>query len=119
MKGGVSAGAEQDDVGALVQCWSLFASHTFYALAAQPTFTTIPWEAAFVGVPGNFPVQAVPATLVVVRLFAGNILVTMALPLLVIAGATGRVRWRVYFDVEWMNILCRVAQNMIWHGVVV
>ena len=69
----------------LIYCASLFASHAFYALGSQPTFTSIPWDTAFIGVPGNFGVQAVPAALVVLRLFTGVIMCVLALPLIAIA----------------------------------
>lgn len=58
-------------------------SHGFYSLSHQPTFSSIPWQAAFIGVPGNFAIQLVPAALVVIHIFASQILTSVALPMLV------------------------------------
>jgi hypothetical protein len=38
------------------------------------TLNSIPWKAAFVGVPGNFPIIYIPATLVLINLYAGKLL---------------------------------------------
>lgn len=68
--------------------WSALCSHAFYALGHEPTFSAIPWHAAFVGVPGNFSVQAIPGLLIILSLTAGHVLISMALPLLLV--------WRSY-----------------------
>nr|CDQ04831.1 Bm2424, isoform b [Brugia malayi] len=50
---------------------------------AQPTFSSIPWQAAFIGVPGNFAIQIVPGALVIAHIFASQIITCVALPMLV------------------------------------
>uniref|UniRef100_A0A914UU29 PARP n=1 Tax=Plectus sambesii TaxID=2011161 RepID=A0A914UU29_9BILA len=72
------------DEYSLMPIWSALCSHAFYALGHEPTFSAIPWHAAFVGVPGNFSVQAIPALLVILSLTAGHVMLSMALPLLVV-----------------------------------
>ncbi len=62
--------------------WSLLASHSFYAFGHQPTFNSIPWDAAFLGVPGNFQYQSVQALLVLLSINAGHILAALLLPLI-------------------------------------
>uniref|UniRef100_A0A5S6QEN9 GPI ethanolamine phosphate transferase 3, catalytic subunit n=1 Tax=Trichuris muris TaxID=70415 RepID=A0A5S6QEN9_TRIMR len=59
------------------------ASHFFYAFGHQPTFTAIPWDAAFIGVPGNFKYMWVQAALVFLNISASCILVSLALPLMI------------------------------------
>ncbi|VDM23970.1 unnamed protein product [Toxocara canis] len=61
--------------------FTLLASHGFFALSHHATFSTIPWQAAFIGVPGNFHFQFVPAALVGAHLFASYIITTAAIPL--------------------------------------
>lgn len=52
----------------------LLGSLAFYALSHQCTLTSIPWDAAFVGLPGNFKYQIVAAILILFHLFSGNFL---------------------------------------------
>ncbi|VDN24490.1 unnamed protein product [Gongylonema pulchrum] len=59
----------------------LLMSHGFFALSHQPVFSSIPWQAAFIGIPGNFSWQALPATLVIMHIFAAHIIVCAALPM--------------------------------------
>lgn len=59
-------------------------SYGFFSLSHQPTFSSIPWQAAFVGIPGNFIIQIVPGALVVAHIFASQITTSVALPMLVI-----------------------------------
>jgi len=54
---------------------SLLVSFGFYFLGHQPSLTLIPWTAAFIGVPGNFGLNAVPGLLVLFHLFITSILV--------------------------------------------
>uniref|UniRef100_A0A7E4UNJ5 GPI ethanolamine phosphate transferase 3 n=1 Tax=Panagrellus redivivus TaxID=6233 RepID=A0A7E4UNJ5_PANRE len=54
---------------------SLLISHGFFALGHTATLAQIPWQAAFVGIPGNFAIQALPASLVIIHLFAAQILI--------------------------------------------
>ncbi|KAH7723895.1 Protein C27A12.9 [Aphelenchoides avenae] len=59
----------------------LVSSSAFFSLGHHATFPAIPWTAAFIGIPGNFPIKAVPASFVILHLFAGlfvaSFLVTM------------------------------------------
>ncbi|VDM34093.1 unnamed protein product [Hydatigera taeniaeformis] len=61
----------------------------FYCLGHQPTFSSIAWEAAFAVLEGDHVVTAtstfLSATLVLAHTFAAHILVTAALPLLLLA----------------------------------
>ncbi|KHJ47513.1 hypothetical protein D918_02373 [Trichuris suis] len=59
------------------------ASHFFYAFGHQPTFTAIPWDAAFTGVPGNFKYMWIQAALVILNVSASCILVSISLPLII------------------------------------
>uniref|UniRef100_A0A8R1TM52 GPI ethanolamine phosphate transferase 3 n=1 Tax=Onchocerca volvulus TaxID=6282 RepID=A0A8R1TM52_ONCVO len=59
-------------------------SHGFFALSHQPTFSSIPWQAAFVGIPGNFAIQIVPGAVIIAHIFASQIITSAALPMLVI-----------------------------------
>ncbi|VDK44489.1 unnamed protein product [Anisakis simplex] len=59
----------------------LLAYHGFFALSHHATFSTIPWQAAFIGVPGNFEFQSVQAALVITHLYASSIITVVALPL--------------------------------------
>ncbi|MFH4979999.1 hypothetical protein AB6A40_006708 [Gnathostoma spinigerum] len=62
---------------------TLLTSHGFFALGHQPTFQSIPWQAAFIGVPGNFFLQFIPGFLVICHIFSCHILVSVSLPFLV------------------------------------
>lgn len=62
--------------------WYLLSCRYFYSLGHQPTFPTIPWSAAFVGLPGNFPYPAGPALLVLFNLYSAQIICAFSLPLL-------------------------------------
>ncbi|EYC03086.1 hypothetical protein Y032_0096g2928 [Ancylostoma ceylanicum] len=57
----------------------------FYLTGHSPTLSTIPWQAAFVGLPGNFPVRALPALLILSHISVSAILVPLSLPLHVFA----------------------------------
>lgn len=68
----------------LLPLWCLLAQHWFYALGHHATFSSIPWDAAFVGLPGNFKYQSVVASFVLTNLTASHILCALALPLLAV-----------------------------------
>ncbi|KAI1709253.1 type I phosphodiesterase / nucleotide pyrophosphatase domain-containing protein [Ditylenchus destructor] len=56
---------------------SLFGGHAFFALGHQNTLTSIPWTAAFVGIPGNFWVKCIPAFLLHLRMKPANLITTL------------------------------------------
>uniref|UniRef100_A0A0N5AMA1 GPI ethanolamine phosphate transferase 3 n=1 Tax=Syphacia muris TaxID=451379 RepID=A0A0N5AMA1_9BILA len=64
----------------LMVSYVLLETHGFYALSHHATFSTIPWQAGFVGVEGNFYFQAVPAVLVISHLFSSYIIVVLTIP---------------------------------------
>ncbi len=64
--------------------WALLAQHSFYAFGHHATFSSIPWEAAFIGLPGNFRFQSIQALPVILNLNAGHIFLVVFLPLTVI-----------------------------------
>jgi len=51
----------------------LLSSLTFYGLGHQMTLNSIRWKAAFVGLPGNFPTIYIPGALIVINVYAGNL----------------------------------------------
>lgn len=59
----------------------MLCSHGFFALSHHANFPSIPWQAAFVGLPANFRFQAVPGALVIAHIFSAQILITVMLPL--------------------------------------
>ncbi|VDO91685.1 unnamed protein product [Heligmosomoides polygyrus] len=69
------------DVAVLPPLFSLLIPLGFYLTGHSPTFTAIPWQAAFVGLPGNFPVRVLPALLILSHIAASAILVPLFLPL--------------------------------------
>ena len=62
----------------------LLGNFGFFCLGHQPTFPSIPWEAAFGVFEGDWVASTtlIPAILVLVHTFASQILITVALPLL-------------------------------------
>ncbi|VDP10345.1 unnamed protein product, partial [Soboliphyme baturini] len=56
----------------------------FYAFGHQPCFSSIPWEAAFIGVPGNVACNFVPAFLIVFHVAASVVLCVFAVPLQIV-----------------------------------
>ncbi|KAL1243059.1 GPI ethanolamine phosphate transferase [Trichinella spiralis] len=57
--------------------------HFFYAFGHQPTFAAIPWDAAFVGVPGNFKYLWLQTLLVMLNISASFVFVIFFLPMVV------------------------------------
>uniref|UniRef100_A0AC34QNE6 GPI ethanolamine phosphate transferase 3 n=1 Tax=Panagrolaimus sp. JU765 TaxID=591449 RepID=A0AC34QNE6_9BILA len=53
---------------------SFLVAHGFFSLAHTATLAQIPWQAAFIGIPGNFAFQAVPGALVILHIFASCVL---------------------------------------------
>uniref|UniRef100_A0A1I8AAN5 GPI ethanolamine phosphate transferase 3 n=1 Tax=Steinernema glaseri TaxID=37863 RepID=A0A1I8AAN5_9BILA len=58
----------------------------FSALGHQPTLSAIPWQAAFVGIPGNFAFQALPALIVLLHIFSSHFVVALTMPLTMPSG---------------------------------
>ncbi|KAK0425461.1 hypothetical protein QR680_009215 [Steinernema hermaphroditum] len=52
----------------------------FFVFSHQPTLSAIPWQAAFIGIPGNFALQAIPAFLVLLHIFSSHFIVSFSLP---------------------------------------
>uniref|UniRef100_A0A0N5BWP8 GPI ethanolamine phosphate transferase 3 n=1 Tax=Strongyloides papillosus TaxID=174720 RepID=A0A0N5BWP8_STREA len=52
-------------------------SYGFFLLSNQTTIPTIPWLAAFVGVPGNFTITFLPKLLVLINLFGAVFITTI------------------------------------------
>ncbi|XP_051906202.1 GPI ethanolamine phosphate transferase 3 [Hippocampus zosterae] len=65
-----------------VVLWSLAATQFFHATGHLPTFSSIQWEAAFVGFPGGHTGTFLPASLVTLNTFASHILFAVGCPLL-------------------------------------
>jgi len=84
----LSAESNTDDSLVFVITICELASHFFYTFGHQPTFATIPWEAAFVGIPGNFQYRWVQGAMVILRISSAHILVTFLIPL--------KAAWRSY-----------------------
>uniref|UniRef100_A0A1I8BW74 GPI ethanolamine phosphate transferase 3 n=1 Tax=Meloidogyne hapla TaxID=6305 RepID=A0A1I8BW74_MELHA len=60
-------------------CWlmSLLAAYCFYATGNQRTLSSIPWRAAFVGLPGNFAHKWVSASFILTAMFFGQLLASL------------------------------------------
>ncbi|CAI4230158.1 unnamed protein product [Auanema sp. JU1783] len=52
---------------------SLLISFGFYYFGHSPTLSAIPWQAAFVGLSGDFPYQALPALLIIIHIWTLNV----------------------------------------------
>uniref|UniRef100_A0A0K0F860 GPI ethanolamine phosphate transferase 3 n=1 Tax=Strongyloides venezuelensis TaxID=75913 RepID=A0A0K0F860_STRVS len=52
-------------------------SYGFFLLSNQTTIPTIPWLAAFVGIPGNFTITFLPKLLVLINLFGAVFITTI------------------------------------------
>ncbi|WKX88789.1 hypothetical protein Q1695_008428 [Nippostrongylus brasiliensis] len=68
------------DAAVLPPIFSLLVPFGFYFTGHSPTLTAIPWQAAFTGLPGNFPIRLLPAALVLTHIAASAIVVTLAVP---------------------------------------
>ncbi|XP_031826579.1 phosphatidylinositol glycan anchor biosynthesis class O [Nomia melanderi] len=69
-------------------CWFLIAEYFFYGTGHQSTFSTIHWDAAFVGTGGHFYGNFIPAILIGINTFGSHIILGATLPLLVIVPFT-------------------------------
>lgn len=63
----------------------------FYGTGHTPTFPGIHWDAAFVGTGGQFANHIVPTLLICINTFASHIVMSLMLPLLLVAPFTLRV----------------------------
>ena len=71
-----------------VICWGFFTLYFFYGTGHNATFPGIQWEAAFVGTGGQFHNHIVPGFLISINTFASYILLSLMLPMLLIAPFT-------------------------------
>lgn len=71
-----------------VVCWGFLAVCFFYGTGHTPTFPGIQWEAAFVGTGGQFSNHIVPALLICINTFASHIVMSLMLPVLLVAPFT-------------------------------
>jgi hypothetical protein len=55
----------------------LLGGYIFYAIGNQATLSSIPWRAAFVALPGNFPHKWLPALFILVSMFAGRLITAL------------------------------------------
>lgn len=66
--------------------WFVFSIHGFYATGHQPTFPSLHWSAAFVGLEDTQSIgNWAPALLVGLNTFSSYVLFGLSLPLVVIA----------------------------------
>ncbi|KAJ1349829.1 hypothetical protein KIN20_005482 [Parelaphostrongylus tenuis] len=61
--------------------FSLLIPLGFYLTGHSPTLPAIPWQAAFVGLPGNFPLRILPASLILSHICVSALLVPLVIPL--------------------------------------
>lgn len=71
-----------------VVCWGFLAMCFFYGTGHTPTFPGIQWEAAFVGTGGQFSNHIVPALLICINTFASHIVMSLMIPVLLVAPFT-------------------------------
>ncbi|KAF5307208.1 hypothetical protein FQR65_LT00724 [Abscondita terminalis] len=71
-----------------ILAWMLMSLYFFYAFGHQATFSSISWEAAFIGTGGNFTNNVIPGLLIIINTFGAFILMGFTLPLLLIAPFT-------------------------------
>ena len=60
----------------------------FYGTGHNPTFTGVQWDAAFVGTGGQFSNHIVPALLVGLNTFTSHAVLSLMLPILLVAPFT-------------------------------
>ncbi|KAI1730814.1 type I phosphodiesterase / nucleotide pyrophosphatase domain-containing protein [Ditylenchus destructor] len=94
----ISAKFVGTDPIALSFLMSLFGGHAFFALGHQNTLTSIPWTAAFVGIPGNFWVKCIPALLLHPRMKLAN-LITAPLDL-----SINRRFWLLFYSKQLIHL---------------
>ncbi|XP_046999252.1 GPI ethanolamine phosphate transferase 3 isoform X1 [Schistocerca americana] len=71
-----------------VICWGFLSVTFFYATGHQPAFSTIQWNAAFVGTTGQLSNHIIPGLLIVINTFTSHLIFGLMLPLLLIAPFT-------------------------------
>lgn len=71
-----------------VICWGFLSIVFFYATGHQAAFSTIQWNAAFIGTTGQFSNHIVPGLLIVINTFTSHLMFGLMLPLLLIAPFT-------------------------------
>jgi phosphatidylinositol glycan class O len=71
-----------------VICWGFLTTYFFYGTGHNPTFPGIQWEAAFVGTGGQFSNHIVPALLVCLNTFTSHFVLSLLLPVLLVAPFT-------------------------------
>lgn len=71
-----------------VICWGFLTMYFFYGTGHNPTFPGIQWDAAFVGTSGQFSNHIVPALLVGLSTFASHVVLSLMLPILLVAPFT-------------------------------
>ncbi|VDO21842.1 unnamed protein product [Haemonchus placei] len=69
------------DAAVLPPLFAILIPLGFYLTGHSPTIPAIPWHAAFIGLPGNFPYRVVPAILVLSHLAMSAIIVPLVIPL--------------------------------------
>ncbi|OXU29143.1 hypothetical protein TSAR_006404 [Trichomalopsis sarcophagae] len=74
-----------------ILCWFLIAEYFFYATGHQPSFSTIHWDAGFIGIDGSLQLNSIRAMLIGMNTFGSHIILGMALPLLIFAPFTLRL----------------------------
>ena len=71
-----------------VICWGFLTTYFFYGTGHNPTFPGIQWDAAFVGTGGQFSNHIVPALLVGLNTFTSHVVLSLMLPILLVAPFT-------------------------------
>uniref|UniRef100_A0A7I4XSH3 GPI ethanolamine phosphate transferase 3 n=1 Tax=Haemonchus contortus TaxID=6289 RepID=A0A7I4XSH3_HAECO len=69
------------DAAVLPPLFAILIPLGFYLTGHSPTIPAIPWHAAFIGLPGNFPYRIVPAILVMSHIAMSAIIVPLVIPL--------------------------------------
>ncbi|XP_011505498.1 PREDICTED: GPI ethanolamine phosphate transferase 3 isoform X3 [Ceratosolen solmsi marchali] len=74
-----------------ILCWFLIAEYFFYATGHQPSFSTIHWDAGFIGIDGSLQHHSLRAILLGINTFGSHIILGMTFPLLIFAPFTLRL----------------------------
>ncbi|XP_014212963.1 GPI ethanolamine phosphate transferase 3-like [Copidosoma floridanum] len=73
----------------VVLCWFLIAEYFFFATGHQATFSSIHWDAGFIGIDGSLSsVMFLRAVLIIINTYGSHIILGVLLPLLVITPFT-------------------------------
>ncbi|KAK0085316.1 hypothetical protein PV325_005426 [Microctonus aethiopoides] len=122
-----------NDIGQLFQipstaifCWFLIAEYFFYGSGHQPTFSTIYWDAAFIGTGGHYYGNIIPAILIGVNTFGSHIILGATLPLLIIAPFTifvmipklAKIKFRVNEDMKRGELVLFDRESTFHHALV-